>query len=535
MEARTTRALYSLGGRSEDWLRFAETMRDSAGWEPCYWICSQFNHEKIRTLFPETIRHQYLMAMRGLPAENGPSIIPRTLDEPTLARFRPYQSVALSMMDRMGVLGSFSYRERARHFHRLLAYWLGVFDLVHPDVAFFASSPHEVADYMAYVVCHEMGCRTLILVQTSLPSVTAVRSGIDEGLIGLDCASEAPREQNRGAWILDSEAVSAYLRRQRGSYDDARPDYMKRQLAEAESDEQLRLRRRLPQIHRFMRRGLKALKFWRWPHYVQSLKLARTDLQEINGQDAYKKRGLSVENSWMTNGEVAETHARFRERSYKLRAEYEVLVTSVDLGTKYVFLPLHYQPERTTCPEAGIFRSQMLIVDLLHEALPPDCLLYVREHPSQFVPTMRGAQGRDPVFYSDLVAHPRVRLVGQHVSSFDLIDSSIAVATATGTAGWEALLRGRPALVFGNAWYQECPGAFRIRSLDDAVAALSTVAEGAEVPFGDVRDFLRRLSAVSWPVDTMQGREFTSQLLSPEENVAGLVSLAEHATGHTLD
>ena len=39
--------------------------------------------------------------------------------------------------------------------------------------------------------------------------------------------------------------------------------------------------------------------------------------------------------------------------------------------------------------------------------------------------------------------------------------------TAGGTAGWEAVVREKPCLLFGSLWYQDCPEVFKIESMDD--------------------------------------------------------------------
>jgi hypothetical protein len=121
-------------------------------------------------------------------------------------------------------------------------------------------------------------------------------------------------------------------------------------------------------------------------------------------------------------------------------------------GERYVYFPLHLQPELTTAALGGIYADQLLAVEALSAWVPKDCAIYLKENPKQT------EKQRGPHFYQRLRALPNVRLLGRQENSVDLMRNSVGVATITGTAGWEALFVGKPVLVFGSAWYREFPG-----------------------------------------------------------------------------
>ena len=52
------------------------------------------------------------------------------------------------------------------------------------------------------------------------------------------------------------------------------------------------------------------------------------------------------------------------------------------------------------------------------------------------------------------------------------------MATITGTAGWEALFRGKPSIVFGRAFYRGAPGVIAVDRHGDLKAALEQVEAG---------------------------------------------------------
>lgn len=166
----------------------------------------------------------------------------------------------------------------------------------------------------------------------------------------------------------------------------------------------------------------------------------------------------------------------------------------IEPGTPFVYLPLHLQPEATTLPLGGIYEHQGLTVETLVRALPPGWLLVVKENPKQRF------DKRAAAFYRRLASLPSVRLVSRSRNSFDLLTGCRAVATVTGTAGWEALCVGKPTLVLGQAFFRHAPGAHVVGSVEDAREALARISEGrtgGAGPDGAAR-FLRALQAVSY-------------------------------------
>ena len=137
-----------------------------------------------------------------------------------------------------------------------------------------------------------------------------------------------------------------------------------------------------------------------------------------------------------------------------LRKIYETLTVKPNYDEKYVILFLHYQPEATTCPIGNIFVDQELCVDVLLKNLPNDYFVYIKEHPSQFYAHSEGQMGRIKQTYYDLAKKPRVKLMSTNEVSFDLVEHCKALATVSGTVGWEGVVREKPVIVFGMTWYE---------------------------------------------------------------------------------
>ena len=152
---------------------------------------------------------------------------------------------------------------------------------------------------------------------------------------------------------------------------------------------------------------------------------------------------------------------RFRQYKNNLSiAEHDFF----DVDCKYVYFPLHLNPELTTSALGGNYGDQLLALERLSNFLPADWKIYVKENPKQ-TEFMRGKW-----FFDRLNAIPKVTMVPKNTDTYDLIKNSVFVSTITGTAGWEAITNCKNALVFGNAWYKSLPGVFQFNEelkLDD--------------------------------------------------------------------
>jgi hypothetical protein len=140
------------------------------------------------------------------------------------------------------------------------------------------------------------------------------------------------------------------------------------------------------------------------------------------------------------------------------RLDLKRTLSTFNESDRFVYFPLHLQPELTTAALGGPdgrYSDQISAIEQLSQIVPPGIWIYVKENPKQT------AQQRGQLFYRRLNSLPNVKYVSREVASRVLIEKSIAVATITGTAGWEALFYGKPVLVFGNAWYLSFDGVSR--------------------------------------------------------------------------
>ena len=180
-----------------------------------------------------------------------------------------------------------------------------------------------------------------------------------------------------------------------------------------------------------------------------------------------------------------------------LKRFYEGLCgDTTTFNTKYIYVPLHVQPEKTTVPEGGVYAQQWLLLNNLAHAIPEDWVILVKEHPLTFSKFYSRIDNfRSKSYYLELMSIPKIKFVSLESENNDLIDNAKAVATVTGFAAFEAVARGVPALVFGYSPFIGCDGVFNARSDKDLRSALESIRNGYSISTEEVVQFLKKIEA----------------------------------------
>ena len=120
------------------------------------------------------------------------------------------------------------------------------------------------------------------------------------------------------------------------------------------------------------------------------------------------------------------------------------LSTPDDLPSSFIYFPLHVDPEASTMVLSPWHTDQLAIIESVAKSAPAHFRIVVKEHAPMLGLRPRG-------YYRQIARMPRVTLLHPQHSSFDLIAKAALTVTITGTAAWEAILLGRPALIIGDS------------------------------------------------------------------------------------
>jgi hypothetical protein len=486
------------------WLDTAERLKKEYGWKPVYWTALADFEKYIHERFPDVIYHSSLDAIRGIPAPVYAAMKLPPLDQLLLEKLAFCESIVISMMNRMDINGTFTYDERKHLYYTYVRYWSGVLDAVKPDVYISPVSPHIIYDYVLYCLCKMRGIKTIMYNQPSLygwiypvdhfeDMPPSIQTTYEEFLRLKSIGKLAP--------YTISKQSEFYLKKTSSDYSTAIPFYMKEQ-------------QKQNQIGIFFLK-----KFITHPDNISNMIVKAKSL--LSRDHYVKQKGKTIEQSNMKGLEYLWNRILGAKKKNQLKQHYQTLQQNPELNRSYVYVALHYQPENSTSPQGETFADQYLLVDLLSKCLPEGWSVYVKEHSSQWHIKLHGERGRTTDFYDALAALPNVRIVPISSPNFELIDNSKAVATVTGTTGWEAIVRGKPVLTFGHAWYKGCEGVFYTPSEKTCRTALTKIADGYKVDKEAVRLYVHVIETVGMRGYVDVGYESVADV-SYEDNITEL-------------
>lgn len=401
-----------------------------AGHKIIYWAASNIFKDIDVSEFKGTIFHDSFDALEAKPAPGVDASGFLPISAELAKEFYETEVTVLTMMNKK--YERFSVDERKHIYYTLLSYWTGVLRRYRPDAIIFQMLPHTVYDYIIYEAAKKLNIKTLLFKVTIL----------DDRVFLVDDYKIYPSSPDANRNLSGNFRLEDLSRDIRESYLRFREDKGGGRDA-----------------HIYVRNMLRAHSGWNLIR--KKIKIGLSSLRDLS---------------------VFRKSYRFLKRQFQLnpRTEYLSVQSPADWNRKFIYASLNYQPECTTSPQGGIFVDQILAIETLSSVLPDGWMIYVKEHPMQWV--RRGwvyFSYRYQGYYQKIASLKNVKLVPIETDGSELIKNCIAVANVTGSSAFEAVLRLKPVLMFGYEWFQNCPGIFQVRGPEDCRRALGQIKNGA--------------------------------------------------------
>jgi hypothetical protein len=462
------------------WVNVAEKLQQQLGWEPCYWTGVEGMASIVKERFPDVIFHDYIDAIRSIPADSMEDVKPMIVDQKIMKELIWETDIARTMMDRLEFdANALNNRERTRLFVRYLEYWGGVLDVLQPDVFVTPVLPHAVFNYVLYVLCLHRGIKTIMFSHTCWLDMFIPMERFEDGPVHFHRAYQNDLLEFEKTRELSVEA-DAYIQRLSRDYERAKPQYMRQH-------EQTERSAKIDKIKRFMSPT----------RYINALNyriLGRLSGKTMPQRGFGKVMGRNMEDPEISYSEFISGRKKHVRYKHELAKCYKFLVSVPDYTVPYIYIPLHYEPEATMCPIGDVFSYQFLLISMISRLVPQGWYVYVKENPIQQSVAF-GGRGREKSLYTDILALGNAKLMPMNTSSFDLIDNAKAVAAVSGTAIWESVVRGKPALLFSKSWQYLCEGVFYTPDTASCKQAIDSIADGYVPSLDKVKLFLATLEA----------------------------------------
>ncbi len=408
-----------------------------------YWVVVSPTPPSFFAQFPQTVFHRHGDALRGKPAAGVDTSDFSPPSAELLSALSEAESVVLAMMNKL--LGHLGVSERKHLYYQMVKYWSGVLARYKPDCIIFPLVPHTVYDFVIYALAKHLKIKTVLFTATQDFIRLVPMNDFKEGHRVIREALE--RERSRQFLLGEvSEDIRRYITKHSEVGADPTPPNM---------------------------RNMKRYK----------PKKSKVVLRAIRDFSIFQKCFVYL----------------FKRFGQNIQKEYACVSILPDFDKKFVYVPLQYQPEATTSPLGGVFVDQRLLVETVAASVPADWLVYVKEHPRQLIFSgLNFSQYRYRGYYEGLAALPNVRIVPTDTDTFALMSTAQAVALNTGTAGLEAVLRGKPVLVFGYAWYRDCPGIFRVSDTQSCKTAFEKIRNGFKISRDALINFFAAVDRASF-------------------------------------
>ena len=413
----------------EVWFNVAEKLFLNKIAKPVLWLGHDSLYKKAKTLFGDDVLLDLTFRHRAHKL-NEISYNGEHEDFFSSINYQTAKDRCLKMMDRLDLYSSFGRLDREVHFHYVVIWALKKIFNSKPDILICSEAPHDWPKYIIYEICIFLKIPSYKFVMWTYVPVTSL--------------------QNFRTGRFIEKKKNNY-----GKYENIFFDVFKQFVTDVSQKKNF--------VEKFLQNNNKKKSL---NYKIRKLVLGDITFNQSNSilfiiKDIkhnlfnYLKSEYNPINPF--NFGIITRQYIDRKRRRNLKRSISIHEEKIDLNKKFIYFPLHYEPERTTNPDGENFHDQFLALVKLRNLIPKDVNIYVKEHPAQFYNIFWGHRGRSPLFYKLVKNINGLYLVNTKFNISELILKSQFVATITGSVALESAALGKICLTFGSTWYEGCP------------------------------------------------------------------------------
>ncbi|MCK4553854.1 hypothetical protein KAU19_02745 [Candidatus Parcubacteria bacterium] len=456
--------------------------------EVLYWVGCKRDFEAVvedKKNFSNIILHNTVDAVKGIPAKEFDYGKFNPLGEDLIKEMLECESITLTMITRLDFT-KIPFIKKKHLYYKYLQYWNGVLKYLRPDAIIFRAPPHAGYNFVLYSLAKKYNIKTIMFDKSILPDKLILIKDYQKAPLELKEMYDRIKYQNNTINELEPKSKEYFEK-----MFNLKPTKIR------EDGELVIHKNKKSIIIAFFKKIIKNIKAGTFltvsSYYLKSMfNLNKRSILSIDD----KSNNIDYGNAYYLK--------KFKKITNSCRKEYEELQEKPDFNKKYIYFPLHYQPECSTSPMAKFFVDQILTAKILSSSVPNDWIIYIKEHfPQWYYPSAQSHMFRYNGYYEELANLKNVKLLPIETSSHKMIANSQAVATANGTSGWEALVKGKNVLLFGYPWYMYCDGIFQITGVKSCKNAIEKIISGNKIDKQKVLNYLISLDKTAVTANIM--------------------------------
>ena len=465
--------------RDKNFIETLKILNKEYNWNPVLIQNSKNLNQNFKKEFP-TAKFVEIMELRRLKVKFD-DIKYFPIDAMILNKLAKYMPNFISFAAEDPTGNDFSYLDRREYFYKILNYWNTMIKNYKPDLFVSQTVPHDASNYVLYLLAKYIYNIPVLFIDEIFH--------FDSGLLNIGTSVEDISEPIYNEYKLSSNnkispIVEEYLSKMRSE----------RVSPPKQVEEFWTLHKKVKFKTKFFIDFLK--------HTIKFKLFSDSNLAYGNS-----KRKDFFKNTFLN-------HFYLNYKSYnefkKLQKEYEKISAQEIKDEKFIYYPAPFQPESISNVRVGFYEDPFLILEMIQKAIPNDYFIYYKEHPAMWMVYNPKKLGfRDKRFYQKLSSFKKVKIISSRISTFDLIDKSKAVATASASTGWEGVIRNKPVLTFGKPWYSKCNGVFEIESMQDLENSMKEILDDYKPNIEKVNSYAQSIYNISYLLPHIQPLEKT--------------------------
>ncbi len=488
-------------------IQVAKNLRDNKNWKPVYWTANDQHEVEVTKNFPEIIFQKNLFAVRGYISEKLKHEFVQFNSKIDLTKLHKIRKISEYMLNRFNWNNSFSKEEKKELINHHLLYSEFLIEKFNPDLVIFQEVPHFVYDYILYEICKIKKIKTLIFAYTNISGFSFLIDSIWNTSKKLNYFYKKNLEELKNKDIFLKNFNKEYLRI-KNDIETQPPAEKWVQNKISKNTDTLKI---IPKIKKLFLKNIKE-SFLNLSKLFKSNKLTNASNMKIKNKNfkifpSYLKIFLNI---------------KFSEyKTIKLHKFYKKISThKPNLENNYINFFLHYEPERTISPQAGLLYNQFELIKYLTKKIPNGWFLYVKEHRKTFhTHFLMREQYRTKEKYLELLSCKNIIFIDDEYPSLKLIKNAKANVTGSGTAGLESIIHLKPLMTFGYSWLNKFKFCLNIRTKKNIIKAMRQI-ENNEFKFteNDVKIFLKSMEDASYNMYHVSSLMYENNFKSGEQN-----------------